>query len=224
MLYIIPTPIGNLDDITVRGLKVLQKVPTIICEDSRQTRKLLTLLEIKNQPKFIDLTRNHKFNYFPIFENLEIALKNNSDIALVSDSGNPCLSDPGFEVIDLARQIDMPYTVLPGASSIITTAVGSNLISKEFWYLGFLPIKKGRQVTMKKIAESKIPVILFESVHRLPKFLQEAKTYFSPNTRICLANDISKFYEKYFQFTVSQISEYENLIWKGEFVVVIRNY
>jgi 16S rRNA (cytidine1402-2'-O)-methyltransferase len=224
MLYVVPTPIGNLGDITLRALEVLKTSEIILCEDSRQIRKLMTLLQIENKPAFVDLSRNHEFNYTPVFKTLESLQTEDKIVALVSDCGMPGISDPGFEVINLAQKLDISYTVLPGASSPITGAVASNLVSKEFLYLGFLPVKKNRQTTWQKIATSSYPVVVLESVHRLAKFLEEAKKYLAPTAQICLINDISKLHERFIFKTVAEINpEFIATNFKGEWVVVIRN-
>lgn len=225
MLYIVPTPIGNIQDITLRSLEILKTCSAILCEDSRQIRKLMTLLEIENKPKFVDLNRNHEFNYTPVVRVLDgLGLDPTQIVALASDSGMPGISDPGFEVIALAKQKNIKYTVLPGASSPIVAAVASNLVSKDFLFLGFLPLKKNRQTTWQQIAVCSYPVVLLESVHRLPKFLVEAQKYLKPDTKLCLVKDISKLYEDYIFKTVGEIdAEFINSNFKGEWAVVIRN-
>ena len=308
MLYIVPTPIGNLDDITIRGLKVLQKAKVILCEDPRVTVKLLELLKVENKPKLVQLERNHQFNLKEIYKILK-ELKNtpsegvnpqgsrlyseskttheenpfpkgsnqnglgdhkngkfskntpfegvksetsgllsetiskNGDtgvtstnfyvqnnlkldddenvIALVSDAGTPGISDPAYEVLKIAQSLGLNYTTLPGATALIPAVVNSNLVNKEFLFLGFLPLKKGRQTEWKRIAVSQTPVVIYESCHRIKKFLEEAVSYLSPETKICINQEISKSHENIWVGKISEISNY-NLVEKGEFVVVVR--
>ncbi len=283
MLYIVPTPIGNLDDMTIRGLKVLQKAKIILCEDPRVTVKLLELLKVENKPKLVQLERNHQFNFKEISKILneakstvtqseaknplafkttnednpfqkgsnlqdlgdsmsEIKSKNGDTevaatnfyiqnnlkleddenvIALVSDAGTPGISDPAYEVLKIAHNLGLNYTTLPGATALIPAVVNSNLVNKEFLFLGFLPIKKGRQTEWKRIATSQTPVVIYESCHRVKKFLEEAQSYLNPITKICINQEISKSHENIWVGPVSEISNYI-LVEKGEFVVVIR--
>lgn len=239
MLYIVPTPIGNLDDITIRGLKVLQSAKIILCEDPRVTNKLLELLKIENKPKLIQLERNHSFNKNEIWKVLiELKDEKNNEfyyaknsikleedtniIALVSDAGTPGISDPAFEVLKIAQELGINYTTLPGATAVIPAVVNSNLITKEFLFLGFLPLKKGRMTEWKRIANSETPAVIYESCHRIKKFLEEVKTYLQPNTKICINQEISKSHENIWVGNVDQVQNYI-LVEKGEFVIVIRN-
>ena len=294
MLYIVPTPIGNLDDMTIRGLKVLQKAKIILCEDPRVTVKLLELLKVENKPKLVQLERNHQFNFNEINKILkelelsslrEVAAKltggvsltkdplivetktknspregwqpkvdgvlfsetksKNDDtgvtstdfyiqnnlkleedeniIALVSDAGTPGISDPAYEVLKIAQRLNLNYTTLPGATALIPAVVNSNLVNKEFLFLGFLPLKKGRQTEWKRIASSQTPVVIYESCHRINKFLEEAQNYLNPETKICINQEISKSHENIWVGAISEITNY-NLVEKGEFVVVVRSY
>jgi 16S rRNA (cytidine1402-2'-O)-methyltransferase len=145
MLYIVPVPVGNLEDITLRGVRLFREAQTIITEDSRQTRKLMKLLEIETKPRFIDITKNHSLNDKGIKDGLLQASIVESVVLLVTDSGTPGISDPGCEIIRYALDNAIPYTVLPGATAFVPALVSSGLVEKEFMFLGFLPIKKGRQ-------------------------------------------------------------------------------
>jgi 16S rRNA (cytidine1402-2'-O)-methyltransferase len=239
MLYIVPTPIGNLEDITLRSLKALKKAKIILCEDPRVTTKLLDLLNIEDKPKLINLVNNAKFNYHKVKEALEliepIEPRNQSAyyyqshttldedqnvVVLVSDAGMPGISDPGFEVIELAQEMRIPYTVLPGPTSSINALVASNFCGKEFWFTGFLPIKKGRKTAIDKIKNSTIPVVIFESSHRIEKLIEELKSSFEPNQKICIAQELTKKHENIWIGRIEDLGNY-NLVAKGEFVVVI---
>jgi len=221
MLYIVPTPVGNLEDITYRAVKILEKAEIILAEDSRQTRKLMNLLKISNKPKFVDLTRNHNINYLKIQESLE--LSQYKEVVLVSDSGTPGISDPGLEVIKMAINSNTKYTTLPGATSLIPAVIDSGLIFKEFWFKGFLPLKKGRKTQWQVIKESKVAMVIFESVHRMEKFLQEAKEYLEPERQIAVLREISKLNESFYRFKVEDIEQQE-ITFKGEFVIVIEAF
>lgn len=221
MLYVVPTPIGNLEDITLRAVRLFGKAKIILCEDSRQTRKLMTLLEITNKPKFVDLVRNQKYNFKGVQEAVS-ELENNPELVvlLVSDAGTPGISDPGFEVIRLLQQKNLKYTVLPGATAFVPALVASNLVSKEFRFVGFLPLKKGRQKLWKEIIRSQNPIIIYESVHRIMKMLEEIKINLEPERKICICRELTKTFE---EIWVGSVKELENLkiVEKGEFVVVI---
>ena len=141
MLYITPTPVGNLEDITLRAVRLFKEAKAIINEDYRQNRKLLDLIEIENKPQFFDITRNQNLNLSGIKKALEIA--HEDTVLLVSDAGTPVISDPGRMVIEMAIESKVQYTTLPGATALIPSIVNSNIIQKEFHFMGFLPIKKG---------------------------------------------------------------------------------
>ena len=225
MLYVVPTPIGNLEDITLRAVRLFSQANIIMCEDSRETRKLMNLLKIENKPEFVDLTRNHNFNWSGIEKTLEklvVPQANELIVLLVSDSGMPGISDPGREVIEQAIEKQIQFTVLPGASAVVNAAVASGFVSKNFEFMGFLPIKKGRQTAWKEIAEKQVPVIIYESSHRIKKFIDECPVYLQPNRQICICNDFSKLHEK---FWWSRVEDLNNLTIpeKGEFAVIINS-
>jgi 16S rRNA (cytidine1402-2'-O)-methyltransferase len=220
MLYIVPVPVGNLEDITLRGVRLFRQAQTIITEDSRQTRKLMKLLEIENKPRFIDITKNHTLNDKGIKDGLLQASIVESVVLLVTDSGTPGVSDPGCEIIRYALDNGIPYTVLPGATAFVPALVGSGLVEKEFTFLGFLPIKKGRQSTWKSIVSTLYPVVLYESVHRIGKWITEAQDYLEPERKLCISREISKTFETIWVGTVAELNEMK-LVEKGEFVIVV---
>ncbi len=221
MLYVTPSPVGNLEDITLRTLNLLKIAEVVICEDSRQTRKLIELLKINNKPQFIDIIKGHELNTNKILKEIESQKENQKKITLLmTDSGTPGISDPGREIINLFKSNQLPYTVLPGASSLIPAIVASGFVSKEFVFYGFLPIKKGRQKTWQEINLQKYPVALFESVHRMEKFIQETKKYLNKNQQIFIAREISKVHETYWSGTVLEL-ELAKIKLKGEFVIII---
>jgi len=221
MLYFVPVPVGNLGDITLRGLEILEAVEIILAEDGQKTSQLLQLLKIKNKPQIFSLTSYHKFNFKKV-ETVLTTIKNQQiSVAVCSDSGMPGISDPGTEVVKMAQKMQINYTVLPGSSSLLPAVVASGLSFKEFKFLGFLPIKKGRQKVWQKIKESTETVVLFESKHRLNKMLTEIKTILEPDRKVFIAKEISKKNEKYYDF-VAQNAEKIEIDLRGEFVIVIK--
>jgi 16S rRNA (cytidine1402-2'-O)-methyltransferase len=220
MLYILPTPVGNLEDITLRSLRLLKEAQRIITEDSRSTRKLLKLLEIEHSPKFVDITRSHQLNNKAIDDALTFAQQEDSIVVLVTDSGTPGISDPGREIVMKAQKLKLEFSVLPGATAFVPAVVASGLVSKEFVFLGFLPIKKGRQSSWHFIINSKLPVVLYESVHRIQKCVAEMELFLTPERKICICREISKTFETYWTGSVGELKAFD-LIEKGEFVIVI---
>lgn len=220
MLYIIPTPVGNLEDITLRAIRLLSDSQIILCEDGRVTSKLLTLLKIDNKPRYVNITQNQKFRYNTIKSILEE--NNNQDLLLVSDAGTPGISDPAFQIIKLAQEIGIKYTVLPGATAMVPAIVASGLAPKEFIFQGFLPIKKGRIKKWEEIKVALYPTVIYESVHRIEKTLNEIKEIFDPTTPISISKEISKSNEMVWTGVVSELVSYiEDTKLKGEFVIVL---
>ena len=237
MLYVVPTPIGNLDDITIRAKKVFDKAKFVLCEDGRITSKLFRLLGITNQPTFINLVKNNQFNTSgiqfaltsnlgnqTIVDNLE---SDNMVIALVSDAGTPAVSDPGYEVIRMVQELELQYTVLPGATAFVPALVASGMAGSSFEFVGFLPLKKGRQSAWQdirlRLENNRQPIILYESVHRITKFIQESQQFLSPTTRIWIGQELTKSHETYYQATIATIDPLR-ITQKGEFVIVLQGY
>jgi 16S rRNA (cytidine1402-2'-O)-methyltransferase len=221
MLYFVPTPIGNLGDITLRATQLLTTAKIIITEDSRQTRKLLDLLNIENKPQFVDIVRNHNLNRDGIQKTLAFLQVNpEAEVLLMTDAGTPGISDPGREVIHMSQAMGVKYTILPGANAVIPAVVASGLVSKEFLFIGFLPIKKGRQQTWQEIIRSQYPCVIYESVHRIQKLINEITENLELERKVCICKDISKLYEKIWFGSVQELRKFE-LVEKGEFVLVI---
>lgn len=222
MIYLVPTPIGNLGDITIRGKEILGSSNTIICEDTRLTDKLLKLLEIRNSQKLVSTLYHEKFNYTQIKKILEQDLNEPDQIiSIVSDAGTPAISDPGYEVMQLILELGLNYTVLPGATAFVPALVASGLPAHEFLFVGFLPLKKGRQTKLKYLsALEEITIIIYESSHRIQKLIEELKQWFNPQGQVFIANDISKLHEKYWKGSVSEL-DIEKIGEKGEFVIVV---
>jgi len=220
MLYIIPTPIGNVEDITLRGKRLLAEAKIIVCEDPRVTGRLLQLLDISCKPVFIQMIRHHAINISGFEKALDVSQK--STVAVVTDAGTPGMSDPGRELIAMAQDKDISYTVLPGASAIIPAVVSAGFVYKEFSFIGFLPTKKGRQTAWKNLAKAQYPTCLFESVHRMPKWIAEAAKYLHPDQKLCICREISKQFETIWVGTVADLADFD-LIEKGEFAIVVQN-
>lgn len=222
MLYFIPTPIGNKDDITVRAMKLFQSLDFFVCEDTRTTMKLMKMYDIPYKDKtFFSLTSFTSDNQLARYADILKA----SDIGLVSEAGTPGLSDPGKSMIQLCNQYDIPYTILPGANALVPAIVAAWFDTSEFIYLWFLPTKKGRQTKIKEILQSKIPVFVYESVHRMEKLLKElSQAGFAG--KISIARELSKMFEQHFTGTVEEaiaLIKEKKLPIKGEFVVGIKN-
>jgi 16S rRNA (cytidine1402-2'-O)-methyltransferase len=221
MLYLVPTPIGNLQDITLRAINLLTKAQFILTEDPRKTKLLFELLKITNQAKLVQLTKYHHLNLLEIEQVREYLQKNpETVVCLLSDAGTPGISDPAVEVVRLWHQANLPVSTLPGATALIPAIVNSGLVSKEFLFLGFLPTKKGRQKIWQEIQSAKYPVVVYESVHRLPKFLQEMQCYLAPDRKVSYSREISKVFEQIWVGTVAELAAIK-IISKGEFVWVI---
>ena len=222
MLYFIPTPIGNKDDITLRAIKLFQSLEFFVCEDTRTTMKLMGMYEIPYKEKtFFSLTSFTSDAQLARYVDILKA----SDIGLVSEAGTPWLSDPGKTMIKLCNQYQIPYTVLPGANALVPAVVAAGFDTSEFAYLWFLPTKKGRQTKIKEILNSEIPVFVYESVHRIEKLLEELKLN-DFHGQISIAREVSKMFEQHFTWTVEDallmIKEKKMTI-KGEFVVGIKS-
>ena len=220
MLYFVPTPIGNIEDTTLRAIRLFKECQLIICEDSRQIRKLLQLLEIANRPQFLDITYHHRFNRAKI----QKALLNSKDegftVLVVSDSGTPGISDPGNQIVRMARELQLDFRVLPGATALIPAVVASGFLTKEFVFLGFLPVKKGRNKALQTLQSYKFPVVLYESIHRLPKLQQELGQFVEDCFEVCVCQEITKKFEAIWIGSPSQFAS-QQFVQKGELVIVL---
>jgi 16S rRNA (cytidine1402-2'-O)-methyltransferase len=216
-LYIVPTPIGNLEDITLRALRVLKEVDLILAEDTRQTKKLLNHFKIEKQ-----LLAYHKFNEHKTVESLVERLKSGSTIALVSDGGTPGISDPGHVVIAACVKENIPIECLPGPTAFVPALINSGFATDEFVFIGFLPHKKGRMTQLKKIALEERTVILYESPFRVVKLMEELQLHLGNERQISASREISKMFEETVRGTASELLEhFKKKEPRGEFVVVI---
>jgi 16S rRNA (cytidine1402-2'-O)-methyltransferase len=214
LVYFIPTPIGNLEDITKRALLALENVEIIFCEDTRVTKKLLNLLNIPLNKQFISM---HSHNELKVLSNLDINILKTKECGYVSDAGMPGISDPGSKLIQFCQENEIQYTVFPGPSAFVTAYVASGF-EGEFCFYMFLPHKgKERTQKLKEIMNSGKIAILYESPHRIEKLIYEIQSL-DPEREIFLAKEISKIHETYIKAKAKDI-KLENT--KGEWVVVI---
>ncbi len=217
-LFIVPTPIGNLGDMTFRAVEVLKQVDCILAEDTRTSSHLLRHFEI-NKP----MIPHHKFNEHKSLRPIIDKLKAGQTMALISDAGTPSISDPGFLIVRECIAQDIDVECLPGATAMIPALVNSGFPSDRFCFEGFLPAKKGRQKRWGELTEETRTIVLYESPHKLLKTLQEIQTYFGPDRRISVSRELSKLHEETVRGIVGeQIGEWNNrAAIKGEIVIVI---
>ena len=219
--YVIATPIGNLKDITLRAIETLKNVDLILCEDTRQTKKILDKYNIQNQTMSY-----HAQSKLAKVETIFDLLKEGKNLALVSDAGTPGISDPGALLVSKIKeefQTAVQIIPVPGASAVITALSAAGLPTHEFTFLGFLPHKKGRETLFKEIAGSKRTMVFYESPHRILKTL-ESLIKFCPNKKVCLAREMTKIYEEFKTGTAEELLEYLNknpIKQKGEFTVIV---
>jgi len=217
-IFVVPTPIGNLKDITIRALEVLQQVDTILAEDSRNTLKLLKHYNIS--PKKI--LSYHKFNEHASIKVLIDRLQGGESMALVSDAGTPAISDPGYLLVRACIDNNIEIEVLPGATAFVPALILSGFPTNSFVFEGFLPHKKGRQKKLKLLAQENRTIILYESPYRLIKLLQELRLYFGKDRQMAVMRELTKLYEEVIRGSVEQIIEYYSTRKvKGEIVVII---
>jgi 16S rRNA (cytidine1402-2'-O)-methyltransferase len=216
-LIIVPTPIGNLEDITLRSIRQLKTCDLIYAEDTRVTRRLLTHLEIDNR-----IVAFHAHNEHRILDKCIETIEANDITVLVSDAGTPGISDPGYLLIRECIKNKISIECLPGPTAIIPALVGSGFPSERFQFEGFLPHKKGRETRMKSISELTCTIIYYESPHRIIKTLTQLLKVLEENRRACVVREISKLYETYHHGTFSELIDYftQNKP-KGEIVLII---
>ncbi len=216
-LYIVPTPIGNLEDITLRAINTLKNVDLILAEDTRTSAFLLKHLQIEKP-----LKSYHQHNEHKVLEDLIGSLNSGKNIALVSDAGTPGISDPGFLLIREAIANYVEVISLPGATAFVPALVNSGLPCNEFSFYGFLPQKKGRQTKLKLLAQEEKTFIVYESPFRLLKLLQELNDFLGENRKASVSREITKMFEETRRGTIKElIAFYSTKSIKGEIVVVI---
>lgn len=216
-LYLVPTPIGNLEDMTFRAIRVLKEADIILAEDTRTSAPLLKHFGIDKK-----VFSHHQHNEHKASAEIVKFLKEGKMVALISDAGTPGISDPGFFLVREALKHDIEVNCLPGATAFVPALVNSGLPTDQFVFEGFLPAKKGRQTRLKLLAEEERTTIFYESPHRLLKTLEEFIEYFGSERQASVSREISKMYEETVRGTVTEIkSHFENNILKGEFVICV---
>lgn len=218
-LYLVSTPIGNLEDITLRALKILAKVPIIACEDTRKTANLLTHHQIRQNQKLISFFEGNEEKRIPQIISKLIA---GQDVALVSNAGTPTIADPGFKLVRAAIAAGIKIIPIPGASALLTALVSSGLPTDKFIFLGYLPKKtKKRQQFLKENIKSNLTTIIYLSPHRLIKELEDLQEVVG-NSQVVLCRELTKIYEEVIQNKISQIvAKFKKEKPKGEFTLVI---
>jgi 16S rRNA (cytidine1402-2'-O)-methyltransferase len=216
-LFLVPTPIGNLKDITYRAVEVLGSADIILAEDTRQARILLNHYNIKTP-----LQSHHMYNEHKSVEAVCSKILSGQTVALISDAGTPGISDPGFLLVRTCIEKEIPVETLPGATALIPALVNSGLPCERFCFEGFLPPKKGRNKRITALVEESRTMIFYESPYRLVKTLDELAVHFGPDREACVSRELSKLYEENIRGPLSVLSEhYTNKPPKGEIVIVV---
>ncbi|HLP96224.1 MAG TPA: 16S rRNA (cytidine(1402)-2'-O)-methyltransferase [Saprospiraceae bacterium] len=217
MLYIVPTPIGNLEDMTLRAIRVLKEVSVVLAEDTRTSKRLLDHFEIKTP-----LRAFHAHNEHAVVERVVDELASGVDMALVSDAGTPGISDPGFLLSRACRRKGVRVECLPGATAFVPALVASGLPCDTFHFEGFLPHKKGRQTRLKYLSALPHTFVLYESPFRLIKCLEELREHCGPEREACVARELSKKFEEVKTASIADlITHFSSKEVKGEIVVVV---
>ena len=216
-LYLIPTPIGNLEDVTLRALRILKEVNIVLAEDTRISRKLFSHYDID-----ANLAPFHMHNEHKVLQKWIDRIKLGETIALVSDAGTPAISDPGFLLVRECVKNDIEVDCLPGATAFVPALVNSGLPSDKFVFEGFLPVKKGRQTRLKLLSEEERTIVFYESPHRIVKTLSLFSEYFGEDRKVSVSREISKMFEETKRGSAKEVMEYfEQIKPKGEFVIIV---
>lgn len=220
MLSVIATPIGNMGDITLRAIETLKKCDALICEDTRVAGNLLKMLEIPKK----DLVSLHGYTDPRKIDEMIARLKHGHHLAVISDAGTPGISDPGYALISRAREAGVQIEAIPGASAVIAALSISGLPIHHFKYLGFLPLKKGRQTLLKTFVDAEESIVFYESVHRIERTLMELHDVLvsQPDRKIVIARELTKLHEEVINTTVAGLPDVaQSITQKGEFVVIV---
>lgn len=216
-LYLVPTPIGNLEDITLRALRILKEVDLILAEDTRTSYKLLHHFGIETK-----LQSHHKFNEHKTSQWIADQVISGKKIALISDAGTPGISDPGFLLVRTCLENGIEVETLPGATAFVPALVNSGLPCDKFCFEGFLPQKKGRQKRLSSLADESRTLIFYESPFRLVKTLEQLSGFFGSGRRVSVARELSKLYEEHVRGTVAEVLDhFKTHQVKGEIVIVV---
>lgn len=218
ILYIVPTPVGNLEDMTIRAIKVLREADIILAEDTRTSSVLLKHFGISGK-----LLPHHKFNEHRTVQIIKDKIASGANVALISDAGTPGISDPGFFLAREAVKEGIEVTCLPGATAFVPALVMSGLPCDRFAFEGFLPQKKGRQTKLTELAEEQRTMIFYESPYRLVKTLQQFSEYFGTERQGCVCREISKIHEEAVHGTMQElVTHFTETAPKGEIVIIVK--
>ena len=217
ILYLVPTPVGNLEDMTMRAIRILKEADLILAEDTRTSGMLLKHFDIKNK-----LCAHHKFNEHQTAAAFASRIAAGETIALISDAGTPAISDPGFMLVRACVERGVEVQCLPGATAFVPALVASGLPCERFTFEGFLPQKKGRQTRLQSLAAEERTMIFYESPHRIVKALQQFAETFGPERRMSACREISKLYEQSVRGTIAEVlAHFEANEPRGEFVLIV---
>lgn len=216
-LYVVPTPVGNLEDMTFRAIRILKEADLILAEDTRTSGILLKHFEIKNA-----MQSHHKFNEHKTVEGIVSRIKAGETIALISDAGTPAISDPGFLIVRECVKNDIEVQCLPGATAFVPAIVSSGLPNERFCFEGFLPQKKGRMTRLNSLAEESRTMIFYESPYRLVKTLTQFAEIFGPTRQVSVCREISKIHEESVRGTLTEVIEhFTKTEPRGEIVIIL---
>jgi 16S rRNA (cytidine1402-2'-O)-methyltransferase len=216
-LYLVPTPIGNLEDFTFRAVRILKEVDLILAEDTRTSSHLLRHYDISTR-----LVSHHKFNEHKTVERIADQILAGDNIALISDAGTPSISDPGFLLVRTCIEKGVDVECLPGATAFVPALVNSGFPSDRFCFEGFLPPKKGRHKKLTELKDETRTMIFYESPYRLVKALEQFKEYFGAERRVSVSRELSKLFEENFRGTVEEtLTHFKSKTVKGEIVIVL---
>ena len=217
MLYLVPTPLGNLKDITLRSLEVLQQVDVILCEDTRTSSRLLNHYQIQKP-----VSPYHQHNEHKIVQHIVDQLRAGKTMALITDAGTPGISDPAFLLVRECIKQEVKVECLPGATAFVPALVNSGIPTNRFVFEGFLPIKKGRQTLLKQLAEEERTMIIYESPMRLVKSLEEFITYFGADRQCCVSRELTKLFEENKRGSLREVADhFKAKTVKGEIVIIL---
>ena len=219
-LILIPTPIGNLGDITQRAVECIKTVDMLLCEDTRRSLKLLNHLKIKKP-----LKSYHKFNEHSTVEKVINEIKSGLVVGLISDAGTPSISDPGYLIVKMCIDQNIEVECLPGPTALIPALAVSGLPTDRFVFEGFLPVKKGRKTRLDELSNEKRTMIFYESPYKLYRTLKDFYNCFGPEREISISKELTKIFESTRRGKIKElIDEYENKKLKGEFVIIVKGF
>lgn len=216
-LYLVPTPIGNIRDITLRALDIMKEVDLILAEDTRKTGILLKHYDIS-----VKMSPHHQFNEHKAVKGIVDRIEHGENMALVTDAGTPGISDPGFLLVRECIRNGVEVECLPGATAFVPALLNSGFPCDRFRFEGFLPVKKGRKTRLEALAEADCTIILYESTHRILKALEELAVYFGPDRQASISRELTKIFEETVRGTLPELIQYfRDHPVKGEFVIII---